>query len=178
MKHQAAFAGPVEGWTVNFCKVNFWRVESSMTMDDVMQEAYIVFMRVAKAYPDLETPQHFMALYKRAWVNEFTNLAHQDTKLRAMTPEMTETSEGGVEPTGELYNDGHLAIMLRQAPREVLMVLNLFLNAPTEIVEVALSSWKGRDRRCKAGGSSRICQMLGLPTDLDVMKMVEDYFQP
>jgi len=71
-----------------------------------------------------------------------------------------------------------LAIMLRQAPREVIMVMNLFLNAPTEIAEVALSGWRGKDKRCRAGGSKQICKLLGLPLDLDVMQMVDDYFKP
>ena len=181
MSHTPLFAGPIEGWTVNYCKVNFWRVQSSMMWDDVMQEANVVFLRCQAKYPDIETPQHFMALYKTAWTHHFTDLAFGDSKLKVMvSTTLAESDTDGVEfeATGDLYNDGHLATLLRQAPSEVLMVLNLFLSAPTEIIEVALSGWQGRDRRCKTGGSKRICQMLGLSQDLDVMKMVEDYFQP
>jgi hypothetical protein len=56
--------------------------------------------------------------------------------------------------------------------------LNLFLSAPTEIIELALAGWKGKDKRCKTNGSKKICHMLGLPQDLDVLQLVEDYFQP
>lgn len=175
------FPGPIEGWTVNYSRRHFWRVERSMEFEDVMQEAYIVFLRCASKYPDVETPQHFMALYKMAWANELIELAKEDTKLRAMvssTPITPEGEEHQLEPVGELYHDGHLSLLLSQAPKEVLMVLNLFLSAPLEITELALAGWGGRDKRTKTGGSSRICKMLGLPPDLDVLTLVEDYFRP
>jgi hypothetical protein len=180
MAYTPTFTGSIEGWTVNYCKLNFWRVNGSMEWDDLMQEAYLVFLRCVGKYPELETPQHFMALYKTAWFHAFTDFAHVDTKLRLLVSETTLTQEGeevSYEPIGDLNHDGSLATLIRQAPKEVLMVLNLFLSAPTEIVEMALTSWKGRDRRCSTGGSKRICQMLGLPTNLDVLQMVEDHFQ-
>jgi hypothetical protein len=181
MTYVPQFNGPIEGWTVNYCRLNFWRVNGSMEWADVMQEAYLVFLRCASKYPALETPQHFMALYKMAWYHEFTDLAHKDTRLRLMVSETTMTQDGeeiNYEPIGDLNHDGSLATLLRQAPQEVLMVLNLFLNAPSEILQLALDGWKSRDRRSRTGGSKRICQMLGLPLDLDVLQMVEDHFQP
>lgn len=178
MSYIPQFTGPIEGWAVNYSKFNLWRVAASMEWEDLMQEAYVVFLRCANKYPELDTPQHFMSLFQRAWINTFTDFAHDDSKLRMTAPSIFDADDDNLpEPMGEVTNDGDLAIMIRQAPREVMMVLNLFLNAPTELVEVALAGWQGRDRRCKAGGSKKICQMLGLPQDLDVMKMVEDYFQ-
>jgi len=180
MAYVPTFTGPIEGWTVNYSKLNFWRVNGSMEWSDVMQEAYLVFLRCVGKYPDLETPQQFMALYKMAWFNAFTDFAHADTRLRLMVSETTLTQEGeeiNYEPIGDLNHDGSLATLIRQAPKEVLMVLNLFLSAPTEILDLALTGWKVRDARRTTGGSKRICQMLGLPPDLNVLQMVEDHFQ-
>lgn len=178
MSYKPEFKGPIEGWTVNFCKKSMWRVEGSMEWADVMQEAYIVYLRCCSKYPDIDTPQHFMVLYQRAWVNQFTNFANADTKLRALVSEnVLSPAESGAsfESVGELMNDGHLALMIKQAPSEVRMVLNLFLSAPTEILDLALSDWK-QDQRRKTGGSAKICRMLGLPADLNVIQMVEEYF--
>lgn len=179
MSYLPEFSGPIEGWTVNFMKKNYWRVERTQTRDDVLQEARLVFLRCKQRYAEVETPQHFMALYKRAWANEFTDLANADTASRVLVQPQTYRTESGeqlVEQSGDTDNDGTLSVMLRQAPAEVTMVLNLFLSAPQEILDLALGSWKGRDKRCRTGGSKRICKMLGLPPELDVLKVVEDYF--
>ena len=181
MAFNPIYPGPIEGWTVNYCKQHFWRVERSMEWADLMQESYIVFLRCLAKYPDLETPQHFMALYKRAWCHELNDLAEKDTRLRVMVQESSLNHEDdgpAYEATGELQNDGHLAILLKEAPSEVLAVLNLFLSAPTELVEMALDGWTGRDRRTTTKGSSKICRMLGLNPDLDVLQLVEDYLTP
>ena len=177
------FTGPVEGWTVNFCQANLWRVQRSMEFDDLMQEAYLVFLKCSNAYPDV-VPKHFMSLYMTAWNRRFINLALEATshkKQVSLSDLEKPTDEGdGIshEMVGELNNDGHLSVLLRQAPKEVLLVLNLFLNAPTELLELALSNWNGGDKRCITGGSTKICKMLGLPEDLDVLQLVKEYFQP
>jgi len=179
-KHE--FKGPIEGYVVNSLKVNRWRIEASMTQDDAMQEAYFVFLRCSRKYPDVEA-KHFMALFKMAWHNELNDLANQDTKLRAMVPfqRTTARANGGEEseydPIGETDNEGALAVLIRQAPREVQAVLNLFLSAPQEILDLALAGWNGRNNRTKTGGSERICKLLGLQPDLDVLSLVEDYFK-
>lgn len=178
--YSPAFEGPVEGYVMNFINKHQWRVARAYQREDLKQEAYLIFLRCVGKYPDLETPQHFMALFKTAWFHHFTDLANEDTASRILVQApVVSTEEGTVtfDVAGDTEHDGYLAILLEQAPREISMVLNLFLNAPQEILDIALGSWNGRDRRCKAGGSKKICQMLGLPQTRDVLKEVEDYFQ-
>lgn len=177
----AEFKGPIEGYVVNHLKKNYWRVARLHERDDVMQEAFLVFLRVKVKYPELETPQHFMALFKTAWGNHFTDMANDDTQSRVLVDAPRVAFDDGesveYDMPGDCDNDGLLAVMLAEAPKEVSMVLNLFLNAPQELLDVALGSWRGADRRCKAGGSKRINKMLGLPPDLDVMQLVNDYLR-
>jgi len=177
MVYVPVFAGPLEGWTVNYCRQHYWRVKRSLPWEDLMQEAQLVFLRCKAKYWYVEEPKHFMALFKTAWTHQFTSFSVADSDGRFITSG-AEDDEQAPDGVGELTNDGELAVMLRQAPREVLMVLNLLLSAPTEIMDIALSSWNGQDARCKTGGSERICKMLGLPANLDVMQMVVDYFRP
>lgn len=181
MSYSPEFKGPIQGYVVNFLKSNYWRVAATQQRSDVMQDAYIVFMRVSRAYPDMDTPQHFMSLFKRSWVNHFTDLSNQDTASRALCQLQSRSDEGesnalDFDPVGDLDNDGTLAIMLRQAPKEVVSVLNLFLNAPQEILECALRSWNGPDKRRRAGGSEKINKLLGLPKHVDALQAVHDYF--
>lgn len=177
-----AWEGEVEGWVANHLKENFWRVRCTNERDDVLQEARIVFLRVAGKYPGVEA-RHFMALFKTAWTRRFTDLSNEDTQHRDLHPPMRQdagedyhyTDGISLDPIGETDNSGYLRLMVQQAPREVKMVLSLFLNAPAELLELALKTWR-EDRRCRTNGSARICAMLGLPADLDVMQMTADYF--
>lgn len=174
------FKGPIEGWVVNYTRPMFWRVESIMEWKDVMQEAYIVFMRCAAKYPVVDTPQHFMTLFKRAWVNEYHDLSNEATRLRLFVSDHKELDEGEslpVEQVGETDNGGFLAVALRQAPEEVRRVINLMLHAPQEMLDIILADWRGHNRRRTDGGGARINAALGLPKDLDVYKIVHDYLK-
>lgn len=178
------FEGPIEGYVVNGMRTNYFRVEASMTRQDYMQEAHLVFLECRRYYEGkVKEPQHFMALFKRAWSNRLADLSNADTAMRELfLPDHGRSGEAEeerpYEAMGELDNDGHLATLLRQAPREVGMVMNLFFSAPQELLEVALAPWRGQDRRCKGGGSERICKLLGLPKEMDVMQQVEEYLSP
>lgn len=174
------FKGVLEGYVVNHIRRNLWKVANTQTPDDLRQEAYIVYLKVARKYPDLETPQHYMALFKTAWGRRFLELANADTQSRILTQLVTHTDEDGneteFEPVGDCDNDGALAVKLRQAPREVSAVLNLFLAAPQELLDLAVGAWKGPDKRKLAGGSEKINRMLGLPAGMDSLQAVHDYF--
>lgn len=170
------FKGPLEGWTVNHVARNYWRVASTQERDDVLQEAYVTFLKVRQRYAlTVSEPKHFMALYKTAWERRFTDLANADTARRQEVS--GDRGDASVEDltAGETDNDGRLAVMLRQAPREVMQVVNLFLSCPQEILDLALQSWQG-ERRVSDTSSRKVCQLLGLPPGRDVIKETVDYF--
>lgn len=152
-----------------------------MERDDVMQESYLTFLKVRNRYETtVDEPGHFMALYKTAWTRRFTDLANLDTARRAEVSSDC-LGEGGERETvderttGDTDNDGRLAVLLRQAPQEVMQVVNLFLNCPQEILDLALQSWQGHRRRVD-NSNRKVCQLLGLPADRDVLQETVDYF--
>ncbi len=178
--HKPEFKGPVEGWVVNQLtkgSLAYWRVERTMSREEVIQEAYVCFLRCCKAFPKskaYDTPQAFMALFKRAWSNRFSDLATYDTEDR----KCLSVDARGVqleEPVGALENDGFLAIMIREAPSEVSTVLSVFLNAPAELLEMAFEAWRIGGHN-NPGGSRHLNKMLGLDPSCDPVKLVEDYF--
>jgi DNA-directed RNA polymerase specialized sigma24 family protein len=181
MSYLPEFKGPVEGYVVNFLHKNLWRVSRTHDFDDAMHEAYLVFLRTASKYPDLDTPQHFMALFKTSWMNEFHDLSTKATEARRL---VTEALFGGEDSDGEEYrrdvigdldNDGSLAVMVRQAPKEVLLVLNLFLNAPQELLELAMTTWR-KNGKYRADGDKAVAKMLGLPPDSTPVSDTQKYF--
>lgn len=178
--YRPTFKGPIEGWLTNYCAANQWRTRGLAEFDDLLQDGYIVFARCAARYPELDAPEHFMALYKTAWINHFNDLSVKATRIRNESAD--QLSDGESERVsadslvGESDNDGYLSVLIAEAPREVKLVLSLFLNAPSELLDAALLGWRGKDRRCRTNGSKVICRLLGLPADLDVLQMVEDHF--
>lgn len=178
--YKPEFKGPIEGWIVNQLahgKLAYWRVGHTLSREEVMQEAYECFLRCCKRFPKsraYNTPQAFMALFKRAWFNQFTDLASYDTEDRqCIRVDGNEIKLS--EPVGALENDGYLAIMLREAPREVQTVLSVFLNAPSELLEMACEAWRIQGHNNPAG-SRHLNKLLGLDPSCDPVKLVEDYF--
>lgn len=172
-----AWSGPVEGYAVNYATRNLWKVRSGMEREDLVQEAYLVFMKCSARYPELDTPQHFMALFKTALMRRVCDLASADSAYRERHCHMGERydDDGDAislqEPVGELQNEGILATVLRQAPSEVLLVLRLFLSAPQEMLEIALAPTQREDAR-----SRHIGRLLGLPEGFDALGAVRSYF--
>lgn len=180
--YEPTWDGPIAGYATNQVANLHWRVARTMDWDEAKQEACLVFCRCRDRYRGKVTePAHFMALFKTALERRFIDLARIDVRRRSEVPlpvtRDEDDNESPFEQVGELDNDGLLAVMVKQAPREVRMVLSLLLDAPSEIVEGALAGWRASgDRRAKHGGSKHVNRLLGLPEDQDTMAQVREYF--
>ena len=180
LNYNPEFTGPIEGYVTNFLKRNFWRVEATMEYEDVLQEAYIVFLRTSRKYSVAEA-KHFMSLYKTAWANAFVDLANHDSKLRtipclsSVTLDDEDEAGSGYDTMGDTDNAGGLLIALEQAPREVREVIRLLVSAPVELLDMAHRAWKGNGKNI-ANGNHLINQALGRPSGTDSIGPVERYF--
>lgn len=69
------------GWLVKTAGENFWRVEGFMTRDDLVQEGYICYFKVAGRYKKTATGKaHLMSLFKTTYLNRITDLANERRK--------------------------------------------------------------------------------------------------
>lgn len=66
--------GRVAGYAKNYLVANSWRVRSKLDVDDLMQDAYLLFRELNAAYTVFSSRQ-FMALWKRALENRLLNHA-------------------------------------------------------------------------------------------------------
>jgi len=164
-----------EGYAANFIRKNHWKIERTHDRDDAWQEVHFVFYDCVRRYADrCENAAHFMSLFKLMLSTHFVDLAAVSTKVRTEIS-ASDDGEGDVSDytaasVGELRNAGEALTLLRQAPREVRTVLALFLNAPPELLQMALDSARGSSHR------ATINRCLGLPADFDCVSVVTDYF--
>lgn len=78
---------PLEGWTYKFIQENKWRLEHTNDVEDLMQDAYLIFERVRETYPFVTQPQHFMSLYKTSFRNYVHDKSRELTRKKALIDE-------------------------------------------------------------------------------------------
>lgn len=151
-KFVAEWEGPIEGYTVTSVNKSLWRFEGRLEREDLLQEAYLVFIKVRSKYANnVDNPKWFMSLYKTALANKLHDLS-KGTKTTSLDSEYVE---------GEEYSEGYLLKLLEQAPEEVASVLALFTKAPQELLDMAFNSWKQSGGK-KITGNQFLNTVLGL----------------
>lgn len=70
-----AWEGAIQKAANNFAKRNEWRLYPVYSKADIVQEAYIVFLRICNKYPMVNDPRHFMRLFMVTLTNVCHNLA-------------------------------------------------------------------------------------------------------
>ena len=176
------FEGAIEGYVANFLRANYWRVAASMEFEDCLQEARWLFLKLDKRYGVMDSPKHFMALYKQSWHRYFIDLSKRDTKQRNEVSDINrqeegiDTYNGFVEAiVGDTDCSGSLLILIQQAPEDVRTVLSFLLGLSDISTESEIIFGKGGNR--KAAGSNKIlCQLLGFPNGTDILGRIYSYF--
>lgn len=145
----------VSGWAANFIKKNIWRCDRIDSFEDLMQDAYLVFEKVRRAYPKVTEPKHFMSLFQTSLRNSIHDrsrymkrkkLVHEDTAL--------DISELYAERIGEPTNYGQLQIIFNEMPEELHWALALMNNHP-ELLRTEGSKRENLNMRLR--------RLLGLP---------------
>lgn len=149
--------GPIKNWAAKHIRENLWRCDSIHGFDDLMQDAYLWFVKVSDRYPRVVDPKHFMALYKTTLRNKLHDHARYMQRKRVLHEESdTDVSEAYADRVGELTNGGFLSALLARAPEEVKQALTLVTQNPA-----VLNSNPHRYRRENL--NMRVSRVLGLP---------------
>jgi len=168
-EYRHSFKGPIEGYVVNFLIRDLWKLEPTYGFHDSLNEAWVVFDRVAKTYPDVED-KHFMALFKRAWANRVIDMAKKATRQREEIP----VHEIVAESVGDRHNSGYLQVLIKQMPHELASVIRLFLSAPEELLSQVTGTRRSTKKRQIS--NAMVSTWLGLPAGSQPIDDVEDYF--
>lgn len=158
-----------EGWAANFIRKNIWRCDNINSFQDLMQDAYLVFARVAMTYPRVVEPKNFMALFKMAMANKMHDRSlYKKRKSAAEVCLSSDVSEFFTGRIGEMTNAGYLGALLNEAPEELRLALNLLAEGvPRENFNVAKKSPGKRTLHTKENLSMVLARILGLGPDAD-----------
>lgn len=161
-----------EGYAANFYRENQWRCDHLHSLQDLMQDAYLIFANCKNVYPRVVEPAHFMALYKRALANNMHDKALYKRRKDASEVYLSsDVSDFFVGRIGELSNSGYLAAMIAELPEELRMVLKLLASGmPPEPAEPRRRGLKPRE-----GLSMQIRRLLRWPINSDPLTVLKLY---
>lgn len=128
MRFIPRWPGAINGRAVNLCRQFYPKLAAHEGMDDLLQEAYIVFMRCKDRFYFDGTPQLFMAFFSRALQNKLCSM------IKAV-PRYILLDDTDLVRSEPLQDDlGYLLCVLREMPREIIDLLaTLSEDLPKEV---------------------------------------------
>ena len=159
--------GGIVGYAVNYLARNAWRVRGEMELDDMLQSAYLLFVKLQCRYPDA-SPQEFMGLWKASLRNWLNNMAFS---AGAVARRRTRTD--GVEDAWE-YDQGIADLEWRWQEEE----------APPEVVKLldAVADRKRSQKHLPVFESGKrettnefLCRLAKLPSSIPLRAMFESW---
>lgn len=165
--------GSIEAYSKKYIQRNMWKFYyMGYERDDILHEAVIVFCDCRDKYVNKVTePAHFMALFKTSIHNRFLEIASESIAKKEFEV-FNEEDEYTLDRV--IDEESTIAIMLKQAPKEVKDVLSLALNAPKELLE-SIGFMKKRNRSFL--NNAKLCRLLGKdPKSINLIRMTEEYF--
>lgn len=67
--------GAVQGHAINTARRIYPSLCAEHEFEDLLQEAYLIYLKVKRRYPQVDTPQWFMSLFSRSLYRHFGRLA-------------------------------------------------------------------------------------------------------
>src|SRR5260221_11573880 len=97
-------------YATNLHKAQKWRVDPMLDLEDLLQDAFLIFTKIKVTYPRVIEPRHFMALYKRALINSLHDKAAYKQRRGNICVHLgIDAADLGIGRIGETSNAGYLA---------------------------------------------------------------------
>ena len=183
-KFQPKFEGAVEGFVVNWIKKNHWKVDQQLPeRDDVLQEAYCVFLKISNQYPDIDNAAWFQSMFMKSFSDRMIDCSRKQIRHKEHFADSDVLMSDGEESlslteqmVGDLDTEASLERLVEQADGEVAEVLRTVMNMPNEVFAMIEEAWVSRGKR-KVMGNQMLCALLGKDaTKTNLVKKVEDHF--
>ena len=163
------------GWALNYLKQNKWRCDPLLDLDDLIQDAYLVFENVTSCYPRILDQKHFMALFKSALKNSVFDKQRKERKRINSFGQTMENIDEVIETLeGEYENYGPLISAINKASPELKMLLEAFSDdEKLELLRAPLRKRKGQPRD---NLNIRFNKILGLEKRVNLVSELKNLF--
>lgn len=148
----------VRGFARNYIRDNKWRYESINDMDDLMQDAYLVFLKVSDSYPRVVEPKLFMSLYKTSLIYFLTDKAREYRRKCDLIQENQDVST--LHEKVPDYSEGPMYALLNAGPPELKMFVAL-LKDDDKIAKLRTPQREGRGQP-RMNFDQRVSKLLGI----------------
>lgn len=155
-----------------------WKIEPlGYTAEDFMQEAFFIYRKCMDRYGTVLDNKGKLSPLFRVSINNFvTDLANDSSKKNSFIDKGREVSDLFGEELLETREDGYFNILMREAPKEVLEVVNLFFNTPAELLD-EVRSYLGSKHNKGFKSNKFLCKMLGYNrAKVDLVELTRNYF--
>ena len=169
----------VVGYAKSFLAKNVWRVGTIYDLDDLLQESYMLFVRLRERYT-ITGPRHFMAMWKTCLHNWLHNLAKERRRHREVTLSSLVTED----------EDGNAVEWQPPAPAKQQQEVDFrvhFREAPPAVKKLVTRAKRGRpprlSRQCVALGGRRektneyLCRIAGVDPTTPLRRMFRDWLR-
>ena len=119
----------VQRWTAAFLHNSVWRCDHIHGVDDLMQDAYLLFHKVSERYPRVITQAAFMKLYKAS----LRNMLHDHARVMMLKRECFADECDDTEAdllVGDTTNMGEFIHLLNDLPHTIVDALNMIAEHP------------------------------------------------
>jgi DNA-directed RNA polymerase specialized sigma24 family protein len=138
MCYNPEFGDTIFAYAKKYLLKNAWRTSPMYELDDLLQEAFLLFAKLVDRYK-FETPEHFMAMWKRTLHNLVINIARERTRKPYVSLGCSQESSakysndfcehgGHFDPEDKKSTDALVAIDLKMqiadAPEKVRQLIN------------------------------------------------------
>jgi hypothetical protein len=165
-------------WTIKTARYNFWRVQQWYELDDLIQDGFMQWYRIAQKYSHVKDRPHLMRIYQLTFWCWITDLANKRTRQPQEVLSCNLAREGETEIAWDALVPYQPEIqtfwlMVEQAPSTIRKVIDL------------LSTEHGRRRlaapyRVRKSGretlNERLCRLVGVNSSIDLVGEVRRYF--
>jgi hypothetical protein len=179
----------MDKWLRRFAWENHWRVAWVYTLEDLIQDGYLYYVKCRNTYPDITERRHFMRLFQTSFRNHITDLANRNRRVSSATPTAQELrGEGNVirmsaflderdearrdELFGIVLPDTELLVLLSEARGVVKRTLELFTS------EAGLATVRAHPQRSHEATNAYLCRVLDIgPGTVDIPAMVTSFLR-
>jgi len=142
-------------WMIKTAHANLWRIPD-FEIEDMIQEGFAVFYRIADTYPNITDMRHTMSLFKTAYINHIHCLAKTASRQRDMAATLAQQ----IETTASVELDSFdFVALVDNMPKEVGAVLRLLA---TEKGRAALRKPYAVKNGKRETLNERLCSLLNI----------------